>query len=264
MKSIKINSNGSEVLLLQQLLNKKGYKVAEDGDFGAKTQKAVMSFQKDFGLVADGVVGDKTWSVILGKETPYFYLSEEDFQECADLLNVDVAAIKAVQEVETGSNGGFFQEGKPSILFEGHIFWNQLIKVGKNPQDYLVGNDDILYKSWTKTHYKGGLAEYDRLNKAMQIDREAALSSASWGMFQIMGFNYSDCNCSNINIFVDRMKQSAKSQLKLFTYFMLNHGYDKYLRNKNWDGFAKRYNGPGYALNQYDVKLANAYLKYSK
>ena len=99
MKSIKINSNGSEVLLLQQLLNKKGYKVAEDGDFGAKTQKAVMSFQKDFGLVADGVVGDKTWSVILGKETPYFYLSEEDFQECADLLNVDVAAVKICSQV---------------------------------------------------------------------------------------------------------------------------------------------------------------------
>jgi peptidoglycan hydrolase-like protein with peptidoglycan-binding domain len=38
----------------------------EDGIFGAKTNNAVTSFQRQFGLVADGVVGPKTWSKLLG------------------------------------------------------------------------------------------------------------------------------------------------------------------------------------------------------
>ena len=48
-------------------------------------------------------------------------LTEEDFQRCATTLDVEVATVKAVQEVETGGRGGFFEIDKPAILFEGHI-----------------------------------------------------------------------------------------------------------------------------------------------
>ena len=36
------------------------------------------------------------------------------------------------------------------------------------------------------------------------------------------------------------------------------------LQNRNWADFAKRYNGPAYAQNKYDEKLAKAYAKYAK
>ena len=49
-------------------------------------------------------------------------VTEKDFQECADTLGVEVAALKAVVEVECSSKGGFLVDGRPRILFEGHIF----------------------------------------------------------------------------------------------------------------------------------------------
>jgi putative chitinase len=54
---LKKGSQGQEVTLLQQLLE-----LNSDGIFGFKTEKAVMKWQSEEGLLADGVVGLKTWS----------------------------------------------------------------------------------------------------------------------------------------------------------------------------------------------------------
>jgi len=37
------------------------------GSFGAATEKAVKEFQKQNGLVVDGIVGEKTWGSLLNK-----------------------------------------------------------------------------------------------------------------------------------------------------------------------------------------------------
>lgn len=64
MKTIKKGSRGDEVLQLQKLLNKNGHGLTEDGDFGAKTEAAVIAFQRSHGLEADGIVGLKTWAAL--------------------------------------------------------------------------------------------------------------------------------------------------------------------------------------------------------
>lgn len=56
--------SGSAVVELQELLNKKGFKLSADGAFGEGTQKAVIQFQKDSKLEADGWVGDATWKAL--------------------------------------------------------------------------------------------------------------------------------------------------------------------------------------------------------
>ena len=264
MKTLKLYSKGTEVLYLQQLLIKKGYSIIDDGDFGKLTLNAVIDFQQSCKLVADGIVGKDTWTKLLDDNEPKEYLTELDYIECAQLLGVDAATIKTVKDVETGNIGGFFKSGHPTILFEGHIFWNELKKRNKNPELFVEGNEDILYPKWTKKYYSSEEGELNRLSKAMKIDKTAALSSASWGMFQIMGFNYKSCNCHDIDEFVDKMKSSYKEQLKLFVYFIINNDLAKYLRNKDWAGFAKKYNGPEYRQNKYDEKLEQAYLKYKK
>ncbi|WP_262919099.1 N-acetylmuramidase family protein [Niabella hibiscisoli] len=50
-------------------------------------------------------------------------LTEKDFQDAARQLNCEVAAIKAVAEVESKGDG-FLPTGEPKILFERHIFLN--------------------------------------------------------------------------------------------------------------------------------------------
>ena len=65
MPLIKKGSEGSAVLQLQKMLNAKGYKLTEDGDFGSKTEAAVKAYQKANGLEVDGEVGEKTWASLM-------------------------------------------------------------------------------------------------------------------------------------------------------------------------------------------------------
>ncbi|HYH56921.1 MAG TPA: peptidoglycan-binding protein, partial [Anseongella sp.] len=151
MTNLKRGSRHNFVLLLQELLNGLGFDLKVDGYFGARTEAAVRDFQEKNGLKADGIVGVKTWQVLNGKvktEVPRF-VSEKDFQKAAEALEVEAALIKAVQEVETGGRRGFLTNGKPVILFEGHIFWKELKIRGFDPAALRSGNEDILYPQWT-------------------------------------------------------------------------------------------------------------------
>lgn len=66
---LKVGSTGAQVKALQRMLYAMGYKLGNnpiDGDFGAKTEDAVCSYQKKNGLVEDGIVGQNTWTKLLG------------------------------------------------------------------------------------------------------------------------------------------------------------------------------------------------------
>ena len=65
--TIRKGSKGDDVKYCQELLIKLGYDVGSsgaDGKFGNKTREAVMAFQRDKGLNADGGVGPLTWDAL--------------------------------------------------------------------------------------------------------------------------------------------------------------------------------------------------------
>jgi hypothetical protein len=182
---------------------------------------------------------------------------------------LELAIVKAINEVES-SGKGFLLSGKPKILFEGHVFWRELEKRGINPNDYCSNTTaDLLYNKWTKQHYVGGEGEYLRLQKAMQLGSgqnfiDAANASASWGCFQIMGFHALPLGFSSMDDFVQKMYLNEGEHLTAFGRFLKSNHLVSYLQDKNWEEFAKRYNGASYKVNKYDTKLATAYAKYSK
>lgn len=191
-------------------------------------------------------------------------ITDEDLATRAKTLEVEPAALKAVWKVETGGRGGFLPNLKPIILFEGHIFWQQLRSRGLNPQNYVKGNEDILFPRYDKTKYLGGVYEHDRLDRAIAINEDAALASASWGMFQIMGYRYKECGCNTVQEFVAKMEESELSQLDLFLELLkANSNMLNALKKLDWKTFAKLYNGPTYAQYRYDEKLAKAYSDYT-
>ena len=263
---LKVGSTGNEVKKLQTVLKQKGYIVSIDGKYGPMTKNAVMSFQCDNMLAADGIAGEKTLNLLYNKENNNKSNKiDNNIINIAKKINIEPALLQCVIETETGSVGAFIKDTtKPTILFEGHVFYKRLKEYGLNPDLYINTNTkDILYKTWTKQYYKTGLKEWKRLERARQIHRDAANESASWGLAQIMGFNYKMCNCTDINEFVHKMSESKESQLELFAYFIYNNkNMYNALKNKNWSGFAKLYNGPGYASNSYDKKLQQNYNKY--
>jgi LysM repeat protein len=183
-------------------------------------------------------------------------LTEADFQRAAKTLGVDVATIKAVAQVEAAGSG-FLADGRPKILFEAHIFSD------KTNGRYDGSNPNISSPRWNRNLYSGGAGEYPRLEQAMALNSNAALQSASWGKFQIMGFNHKAAGYSSVEAFVKDMKHSEGKQLDAFVNFIkADPAMHRALQNKDWAGFAYRYNGEGYAANQYDVKLRNAYNQF--
>ena len=188
-------------------------------------------------------------------------LTNEMIRDLANRLGLEPALLKAVQVVEAAGRDGFLADGRPQILFEGHIMYKEFHK--KFPDrdlGYLCKKyPTVFFPKWDKSKYLGGVHEYKRLELAKEIDEECALKSASWGMFQIMGFNHKICGCQDVYDFVHKVSESHEKQLELMYYFMHNSGCLKNLKEKDWAGFAKKYNGPGYAQNAYDQKLRNAY-----
>lgn len=64
-KLLKRGATGDEVRLLQTLLNFHGARLECDSSFGPATQRAVLAFQKDRNMSADGEVGATTWQELL-------------------------------------------------------------------------------------------------------------------------------------------------------------------------------------------------------
>jgi len=192
-------------------------------------------------------------------------ISIESIKSAAKCLNVSPAAIYAVCQVESAGNG-FLASGKPKILFEGHIFWRQLKAAGKSEQNLIElakYYPTILYPKWTRQYYcKDGEREYERLNAARAIHIDAANSSASWGSFQIMGMNYKLCGFTNVQDFVDAHCKDTDAHLNSLCKYLESVKLTIYLRNLNWVEFARRYNGPAYAVNHYDEKLERSYRNY--
>lgn len=259
MQTVKLNSISADVTVLQRILKSLSYTITINGCFDSLTDMAVRKYQKTKGLKDDGIVGSVTWNSF--SDFTVSTISETDFQNAAKTLGTSVPTIKAVKEVESGSKS-FFAYGLPAILFEGHIFFQQLLKDKIDPAKYIKGNEDIIYKTWTKEFYKGGLDEYVRLERARAIHDNAALNSASYGMFQIMGNNHVACGFSSVTSYVESVAKGEKEQLTAFVNFIKNNNLATYLKNLDWAGFAKRYNGPSYATNKYDEKLAVAYKKH--
>jgi hypothetical protein len=177
-----------------------------------------------------------------------------DFQEAASTLQCEVAAIMAVAKVESDGEG-FCADGFPKTLFEGQHFYRYTHGL------YAQQHPTICYEKQTYEFYGKACfpKERQRLADAIRLDRNAALMSASWGKFQIMGFNYAICGCTTIQQFVNRMCKSEHEHLDLFCEYIIHAGMSDELQAKDWPRLARLYNGPLYWKNHYDIILAEAY-----
>ena len=192
-------------------------------------------------------------------------LTEQDFIEVAAELGVEVAAIKAVVEIEAGkSHNGFWSENKPLINFDLSMF-RKMANKNKISLAHATKEYPVIFSRPNITKYGSEqAAQQARLDAARLVDDLSAVEGTFWGMFQIGGFNYKLCGCESVDEFVKRTAYSELEQLQLFAVFITNSGMVQSLRNKDWATFARKYNGPSYAKRGYHTKMAKAYAVYSK
>ena len=180
-------------------------------------------------------------------------LSSGGLASAAQSLSVSVPEIWAVLAVET-SGCGFLEDRRPPILFERHYFHR------------LTGgrfDDGDISDSTPGGYGAGGVHQYDRLARAIALDRIAALRSTSWGLGQIMGENSAMAGYPDAGSMVTAMCDSEDAQLAAVASFILNKKLAAALQAHDWAALAAGYNGPSYAKNQYDGRLRGEYQKYS-
>lgn len=251
---LKRGSKGAAVADVQRLL-----KITADGDYGASTEKAVIAFQRKAGLVVDGAAGPRTLDALRAGERSDKALTEGDIANAAERLGVSASHIRAVCAVESDGSG-FMSDGRPDVLFERHVFYQRLKAAGRDVADLAARFPNLVAAK--RGGYAGGMAEWGRLNSATTIDRAIAFESASWGLFQIMGYHWRNLGYDSAEHFAERMQSDEGEHLAAFVRFVEKAPMMlRALRESRWAAFARLYNGPAYSENLYDAKLAAAFAK---
>lgn len=173
-------------------------------------------------------------------------------------IGVGEDEIHAILDVESAGSG-FDAKGRPKMLFEPHVFWRELGPGAKRDRAVV---EKLAYPRWKPGAYPKD--SYPRLAKAMAIDETAALRSASWGLGQIMGFNHAAAGYSSAKAMVLAFMDDEDTHLRAMVSFIVANKLDDELRRHDWAGFARGYNGPGFAKNGYDRNLAASFARWQK
>lgn len=277
---------------LQQALANSGYcdivrGFSVDGIFGRLTRQALNTFKVDQSLGEPNQLDSATAEKLLQffiEDFQYIYppirygkrdfistiplkteqkaLSAADYKILAKEFRLEVAAIRAIVEIESAGSGFLIREpspARPKILFEAHVFYKE------TPKPVSRSRPDLSSRTWNKQLYKGGSGEWQRLLEAMTFDPIPALRSVSWGLGQVMGFNHKRAGCETVEQLVVEAHQGEVAQLRhMLNFCKTDVNLSSALKMTNWGKFALHYNGPRYKENEYDRKLAASYAKWKR
>lgn len=187
-------------------------------------------------------------------------LSLADYNRVASANNIPVAHLRAVVKIEA-AGAGFNSQSLLKLLYEYHIAYrrtkgavrSKLIKAG------------IAVKKWGAKKYPRSMRDrHSQVSKAVIIAGMRGYEFASYGLPQMMGFNFKICGFSSAKAMVEYMLVSEANQLEVMIRFLKGTGLIDKLRRGDWKGLARGYNGPGYAKHGYDKKLAHAAAMYAR
>ena len=194
------------------------------------------------------------WNGFVGGATR---LADIDLPRVGYTIGVGEDEVHAILDVEAAGSG-FDRARRPKMLFEPHVFYRNLSSAKRAE----AVDQGLAYKVWGTQPYPAD--SYPRLVKARAIDETAALRSASWGLGQILGENFAAGGFDSPQDMVRAFMEAEAYHLEAIVGFLVANKLDDDLRAHAWAPLARGYNGPGYAKNGYDSKLAAAFAKWAR
>ena len=212
----------------------------------------IAELQSKIGTTPDGKWGPVSRNKLLATfaDNPPMLASTAELERIAKRLGCSLRQLAAVAAVES-SGSGFDRNGRPKILFERHIF-HRLTGGGFSPAPYSnAAFGGYSEDSWTK------------LADAAGKNPDAAFSSVSWGRFQVMGMHWRRLGYASAYDLAASCIGDEVGHFELLARFIEANGLKDELarlssKPADCAPFARAYNGPDYARNSYDRKLAAA------
>lgn len=204
------------------------------------------------------------WADMLAKITnrTAAALTDADYARAANELGHGVTPrhMKASKKVEA-PRGAFDDDGRPSILFERHVFARNTVPKGRFNASYpnlsAVGG-------YGPGGYGAFSAQYGKLERAYALDPEAAFEGCSWGAFQVLGENAASLGYESARDMACQLATSEAAHLDSYVRFLkVNQLADKLGRCRAGEPdtcipFVEGYNGHGFRAFSYHVKFAEA------
>lgn len=254
-----MNLSSEEIALCQRALNELTQsRLRADGVVGPATNHVVLKFQQLNNITPkDGVINENTYSLLKAHIDQRFIRKSQIVQMARDIGVLPSMLLAIVDKESVGA--GFLTNGRPVILFERHKFYQfTKAKHGETlAEKWRKENSNICFPVWTADAYIGGVGEWSRFEIARTMEAELAMLSTSWGLMQVMGFNFHVCGYETVQDMVEDMMNSEVQQMKAAVNFIRKQpNLYQAMKARNFEGVARAYNGAGYKKNNYDTKLA--------
>lgn len=149
----------------------------------------------------------------------------------------------AVAKVESDCTP-FMLNDYPFVRFERHVFLKYIKRNHVNLLDKAIPLNGTTYEFY---------------QKAREVEPESAILATSFGLFQIMGFNYRCVGYDTPEEFEKAMCASVENQAEAFAMFVKVNKLKGAINVADYHGFARVYNGPNYAQYRYADRLKTAY-----
>ncbi len=197
-------------------------------------------------------------------------LDDLDLPMVGKTIGVGEDPIHALLDTEARSSG-FDRLGRTTMLYEPHVFYRLLRARGDQRLLELAVDEGLAYPKWGQRPYPSD--SYPRLMAANKIAPMEALSSASWGLGQLMGFNHALAGYKSPEAMVQAFMDDEEYQLRAMIRFIISAGLDDELRALDAAktdtqmlnaarAFARGYNGAGFEKNGYHTKLVSNLKKW--
>lgn len=185
----------------------------------------------------------------------------KEITEMAAEHGIEPAALLAVAEVESGGKVFAVVQGRrePLIRFEGHYFDRRL---AADKQARARAEGLAAPEAGAVANPASQAARWRLLERAARIDRKAAYESTSWGIGQVMGAHWTWLGYASAEAMVEEARSGAAGQLRLMLRYIEKAGLADALRRRDWEAFARGYNGPAFRRNGYHTKIARAYARH--
>lgn len=189
-------------------------------------------------------------------------LTDDDYQRAAIALGngVTMKHMKASKHVEA-PRGPFDDEGRPTILYERHVFSRNTTPKGR----FNVEHPELsALKGYGPGGYGAFSAQYDKLERAYALEPEAAFEACSWGAFQVLGENAASLGYQSARAMAVELAKSEAAHLDSYVRFIRVNGLADDLgrcQAGNPDScipFVEGYNGHGFRQFAYHIKFAEA------